>query len=165
MTNQKPVLSLRYSLTLEESQDGFSLATFGKKQVTRFLTPIISVLVIIYGFYLGVSGVGIYYVGLGAFFLLLQLGMRYWLLPMLFKRQFIKFQLGKSQQGIDLHQQHFDVFAHGHLQSYPYSEVQHFAEGKLSYVLELKTRNVLIVPKRAFADTDAQRLFVNSFKK
>ncbi|EXB62383.1 hypothetical protein J551_1321, partial [Acinetobacter sp. 1475718] len=31
MTEQKTALSLRYYLNLEESQDGFSLVTFGKK--------------------------------------------------------------------------------------------------------------------------------------
>ena len=54
-------------MNLEESQDGFSLVTFGKKQFTRFLTPAISIAIIIWGFYLGLSGVGRYYVGLGVF--------------------------------------------------------------------------------------------------
>lgn len=165
MTDQKPALSVRYSLSLEESQDGFALATFGKKQITRFLTPIISILVVVYGFYVGVSGVGRYYVALGVFFLLLQVAMRYWLLPTLFKRQFVKYQLGKSEQGLDLYQQHFDLLSSGRKQNYPYSEVQSFAEGKLTYLLEFKTRNVVIVPKRIFANPDQQRLFEHSFKK
>ncbi len=37
MTEQKTALSLRYYLNLEESQDGFSLVTFGKKQLPVFL--------------------------------------------------------------------------------------------------------------------------------
>ncbi|MEB3767114.1 YcxB family protein [Acinetobacter sp. MD2] len=165
MTDQKPALSVRYSLNLEESQDGFALATFGKKQITRFLTPMISVLVVVYGFYIGATGVGRYYIGLGLFFLLLQGLMRYWLLPTLFKRQFVKYQLGKSEQGFDLYQQHFDLWSNARQQRYAYSEVQHFAEGKLSYMLEFKTRNVVVVPKRAFANIDQQRLFEHSFKK
>ncbi|WP_343598273.1 YcxB family protein [Acinetobacter sp.] len=165
MTDSKPALSVRYSLGLEESQDGFALATFGKKQITRFLTPIISILVVVYGFYIGFSGVGRYYVGLGIFFLILQVAMRYWLLPMLFKRQFVKYQLGKSEQGLDLYQQHFDLVSHGRQQRYPYTEIQRFAEGKLTYMLEFKTRNVVIVPKRIFANPDQQRLFEHSFKK
>ncbi|ENU79315.1 YcxB family protein [Acinetobacter sp. ANC 3789] len=165
MTDQKPALSLRYALNLEESQDGFGLATFGKKQITRFLTPLISLGIIVYGFYIGFSGVGRYYVGLGVFFLVLQIAMRYWLLPTLFKRQFVKYQAARSEQGIDLYQHYFELYSGGRKQQYPYSEVQNFAQGKLTYMLELKTRNVVIVPKRAFAQSDEQRLFEHSFKK
>ena len=73
MSETKPAVSVRYSLSLEESQDGFALATFGKKQITRFITPLVSIGIIIWGFYLGFNGVGRYYVALGAFFLILQL--------------------------------------------------------------------------------------------
>ncbi len=52
MSENKPALSTRYFLTLEESQDGFALATFGKKQMTRFITPLISVGIIVWGFML-----------------------------------------------------------------------------------------------------------------
>ena len=90
MSETKPTLSLRYFLNLEESQDGFALATFGKKQFTRFITPAVSLGIMIWGFYLGFEGVGRYYVALGAVFLLLQLFMRYWFLPMMFKRQFVQ---------------------------------------------------------------------------
>ena len=60
MSEQRPALSLRYYLNLEESQDGFGLVTFGKKTFTRFLTPLISIDIIIWGIYLGFSGVGSY---------------------------------------------------------------------------------------------------------
>ncbi len=53
MSDTQPALSLRYILNLEESQDGFALATFGKKQFTRFITPLMSVAIIAWGFYLG----------------------------------------------------------------------------------------------------------------
>ena len=108
MSETKPTLSLRYFLNLEESQDGFALATFGKKQFTRFITPAVSLGIMIWGFYLGFEGVGRYYVALGAVFLLLQLFMRYWFLPMMFKRQFVKYQFGKSEQGLDLYQDYAD---------------------------------------------------------
>ncbi len=165
MSSQLPALSVRYHLTLEESQDGFALATFGKKQVSRFLTPAISVAVIIWGFYLGVQGVGQYYVALGAFFLMMQAAMRYWLLPLIFKRQFVKYQLNKAEQGIDLFQEKIDIYHNGRQKQVAYTEVQNFAEGKLTYMLELKDRMVLIVPKHAFADNQQQDLFTNSFKK
>ena len=165
MSEQRPTVSVRYYLNLEESQDGFGLATFGKKQITRFLTPLISLGIIVYGFYIGFSGVGRYYVGLGVFFLVLQIAMRYWLLPMLFRRQFVKYQAAKSEQGIDLYQHYFELYSGGRKQQYPYSEVQNFAQGKLTYMLELKTRNLVIVPKRAFSDSTQQTQFENTFKK
>ena len=165
MSDISPSLILRYYLTLEESQDGFALATFGKKQITRFITPLVSVAILIWGFYLGVDGVGRYYVALGAFFLILQLLMRYWLLPMMFKRQFVKYQFGKSEQGLDLYQDHAQIFANGGSKTIAYSEVVNFAEGKQTYMLELKSRMVVIVPKRAFRDSNEEAIFSNTFKK
>ena len=165
MSEQRPALSLRYYLNLEESQDGFALVTFGKKTFTRFLTPLVSIAIIVWGIYLGFSGVGRYYVALGAFFLIMQGLMRYWLLPMLFKRQFVRYQFGKSEQGIDLYQDHFELYATGKKQSAQYAEVQSFAIGKLTYMLELKNHTVVIVPKRAFTDSAAQSKFENSFIK
>lgn len=165
MSEQRPTLSLRYYLNLEESQDGFALVTFGKKTITRFLTPVISIAVILWGFYLGLTGVGRYYVALGVFFLLMQGLMRYWLLPLLFKRQFVRYQFGKSEQGIDLYQDQFELYAAGKKQTVQYTEVQSFAIGKLTYMLELKNHTVVIVPKRAFTNSIDQNKFENSFKK
>ncbi|EEY92317.1 hypothetical protein HMPREF0026_01863 [Acinetobacter junii SH205] len=165
MSEQRPTLSLRYYLNLEESQDGFALVTFGKKTITRFLTPVISIAVILWGFYLGLTGVGRYYVALGVFFLLMQGLMRYWLLPLLFKRQFVRYQFGKSEQGIDLYQDQFELYAAGKKQTVQYTEVQSFVIGKLTYMLELKNHTVVIVPKRAFTDSIDQNKFENSFKK
>jgi len=165
MSETKPAVSVRYFLNLEESQDGFALATFGKKQITRFITPLVSIGIIIWGFYLGFNGVGRYYVALGAFFLILQLIMRYWFLPMMFKRQFVKYQLGKSEQGIELFQDHAEIYANGRKQMFNYSDVQKFATGKLTYMIELKNRTVVVVPKRAFEHSTEQTVFENTFKK
>jgi len=165
MSETKPAVSVRYFLSMEESQDGFALATFGKKQITRFITPLVSIGIIIWGFYLGFNGVGRYYVALGAFFLILQLIMRYWFLPMMFKRQFVKYQFGKSEQGIELFQDYAELYANGRKQIFNYSEVQNFAVGKLTYMIELKNRTVVIVPKRAFADATEQSIFERTFKK
>lgn len=164
MSENQPALSLRYFLNLEESQDGFALATFGKKQITRFITPLVSIAIMVWGFMLGFSGVGRYYVALGAFFLIMQMIMRYWFLPMMFKRQFVKYQFGKSEQGIELFQDHAEIFANGRKQAFNYSEVQKFAMGKLTYMLELKNRTVIIVPKRAFEQSADQTLFEHTFK-
>jgi hypothetical protein len=165
MSDQSASLSLRYYLNLEESQDGFALATFGKKQITRFITPLVSLGILIWGFYLGFDGVGRYYVALGAFFLVLQLLMRYWILPTLFKRQFVKHQFGKSEQGLDLYQDYAQIFANGGSKTIHYNEVVNFAEGKLTYMIELKSRMVVIVPKRAFRDSHEQAIFTHTFNK
>lgn len=166
MSDSKPALSARYYLNLEESQDGFKLATFGKKQISQLLTPLISIGIIAWGFYLGFDGVGQYYVYLGGFFLILQILMRYWFLPMMFKRQFVKYQFGKSEQGIELFQDYAEIFSSGRpKQVFHYADVQKFAEGKLTYMIELKNRTVIIVPKRAFEASAEQSIFVNTFKK
>ncbi len=166
MSDQQPALSVRYYLNLEESQDGFKLATFGKKQISRFLTPLVALGIVIYGFYLGFDSIGKYYVMLGGFFLLLQIAMRYWFLPTMFKRQFIKYQFDKSEQGIDLYQDAFELFSSGRpKQRFGYSEVVTFATGKLSYMLELKSKTVVIIPKRAFTTSEALSTFEHTFKK
>ena len=166
MSDTKPALSARYYLNLEESQDGFKLATFGKKQISQLLTPLISIGIIAWGIYLGFDGVGQYYVYLGGFFLILQMLMRYWFLPMMFKKQFVKYQFGKSEQGIELFQDYAEIFSSGRpKQVFHYADVQKFAEGKLTYMIELKNRTVIIVPKRAFDASTEQSIFVNTFKK
>ena len=165
MSEQRPTVSVRYYLNLEESQDGFALVTFGKKTFSRFLTPVISVAIMLWGIYLGFTGVGRYYVALGAFFLIMQGLMRYWLLPMLFKRQFVRYQFGKSEQGLDLYQDHFELYATGKKQTAQYAEVQSFAIGKLTYMLELKNHTVVIFTNRAFTDATDQTKIENSFKK
>jgi hypothetical protein len=166
MSDIQPVLSVRYFLNLEESQDGFALATFGKKQFTRFLTPLVSIAIVIWGLYLGLEGVGRYYVALGSFFIVLQILMRYWFLPMMFKRQFIKYQFDKSEQGIDLFQNSAELFSSGRpKQAFNYTEVQKFVVGKLTYMLELKNNTVVIIPKRAFENEADRTIFENSFKK
>lgn len=164
MSDKKPALSLTYLLNLEESQDGFKLATFGKKQITQLVTPLISIGLIIWGLYLGASGAGRYYVILGAIFLLMHSAVRYVLLPFIFKRQFVKYQLGKSEQTFDLYQHHAVLLSKGQSRTFSYSDVNKFAEGNLTYILELKSRTVIIVPKRVFKTKTDQTLFENTFK-
>ena len=68
----------------------------------------------------------------------------------------MKYQFGKSEQGIDLYQDYAEIYANGRKQVVHYNEVQKFASGKLTYMLELKNRTVVIVPKRALADSADQ---------
>ena len=99
MTESAPTLSTRYYLTLEESQDGFALATFGKTDFTLSNT---------FGqyrdYYLGLFNGPEWgwplLCGFGCLFLILQGIMRYWFLPMMFKRQFVKYQFGKVNRAL-----------------------------------------------------------------
>ncbi|MBF7683964.1 YcxB family protein [Acinetobacter sp. B5B] len=165
MSEAKIALTVSYLLNLEESQDGFKHITLGKKQITQFITPLISVGLIIWGFYLGVNGLGRDYVILGAIFLLVQSLIRYVLLPQIFKRQFVKYQLGKSQQTVELSQNVFKVTSQTHERSYAYSEVKRFVEGRLTYVVELKNRVVIIIPKRILTEPQHKTLLENTFKR
>lgn len=159
------VLSIRYFLTLEESQDGFSLATFGQKPITRFLTPLISIALVAWGIYLGATDVGKYYVGLGGFFLLLQLLMRFYILPWLFKRQFVRHQFGQTEQGIDLYSDYAEFYASGRRKKVNYADIKQLIESKLTYMIELKSQTMVVVPKRALVDAAQQQIFIQAFKR
>ncbi|MGE8538681.1 MAG: YcxB family protein, partial [Acinetobacter sp.] len=62
-------------------------------------------------------------------------------------------------------QDYAEIFNNERSKLVPYSEVQNFVAGKLTYMLELKNRTVVIVPKRAFKDVTEQGIFENTFKK
>ena len=165
--SEQAVLSLRYYLNLAESQDGFTMATFGKKPISRFLTPLISVALIAWGIYLlqGSSNVGKYYIVLGTGFLLLQLALRFYVLPWLFKRQFVRHQFDKTEQGFDLYQDDVEFFASGRSKKIPYSEIKQLVSGKLTYMIELKSQTVIVVPKRVLSDAAQQQIFLQAFTR
>lgn len=164
-TTTQAVLSIRYFLNLAESQDGFSMATFGKKPITRFLTPLISVALIAYGVYLGATDVGRYYVALGGFFLVLQLIMRFYLLPWLFKRQYVRHQFGLSEQGVDIYQDYVEFFASGRSKKIKYEQIKRLIQSKKTYLIELKDQTIIVVPKRALTDAAQQQQFVQAFNR
>ena len=83
---------------------------------------------------------------------------------MMFKRQFIKYQFGKNEQGLDLFQDYAEISANGQKKTFNYKDVQNFAIGRLTYMIELKNRTVIVVPKQAFKDSTDQAVFENTFK-
>lgn len=153
------VMSLRYQLTLAEAKDGFALATFAKNKFSRFVTPVISIGIVLWGLSLGLNGVGRYYVLLGATFLILQFMMRLWVLPALFSRQYRHYGYGKVTQGLDLYQDYVQILVADRQQRFAYTELHKFLIGQSSYVLELKNRTVVIVPKRTVSETGQQAWF------
>ena len=153
------VMSLRYQLTLAEAKDGFALATFAKNKFSRYVTPVISIGILLWGLSLGLNGVGRYYVLLGVTFLTLQFIMRLWVLPALFSRQYRNYGYGKVTQGLDLYQDYAQVLVADRQQRFAYADLQKFLIGRSSYVLELKDRTVVIVPKRAVSATGQQAWF------
>ncbi|MCH4247955.1 MAG: hypothetical protein LKF82_08985 [Acinetobacter populi] len=165
MTDIVPSFSCRYHLSLDEAKEGFALATFGKKKFARFVTPLISIAIIIWGLSLGVTGVGKFYVILGVTFLILQLVLRFIFLPKMFARQYTKYKFGEMEQGIDLYQNHGVLIAADRQQNFNYSDVVKFVIGKVSYMLELKDRTVIIVSKSSVMQTGQQALFESVFKQ
>lgn len=163
MTDIAPSFSCRYHLSLEEAKEGFALATFGKKKFARYITPLISIAIIIWGITLGMTGVGKFYVVLGASFLVLQLVLRFIFLPKMFSRQYTKYKFGEMEQGIDLYQNHGVLIAAGRQQNFNYSDVAKFMVGKVSYLIELKDKTVVILSKDAVAKTGEQAFFESAF--
>ncbi|WLF84021.1 YcxB family protein [Moraxella sp. ZY210820] len=158
---EKPTISLRYQLQLNEFQEAFRIASFGQKGVMAWTTTILATLLMLWGFKLGFDNGGKFYIIFGAMFSVMQLIIRFYLVPLMFKRQFIKMQLDKKTQGIDLYQQNFYV-ANERGQYYPYQDVKKTAEGQSCYVLELKNHVAIIVPKRTL-DTEQQTIFKQQF--
>lgn len=152
-------ITSRYYLTLEEAKQGFSLATFGKRKFTQYITPLVSIVIVIWGAIIGWNGVGKYYIILGLGFLALQLLMRFVLLPAMFKRQYEKMNFQNTEHGIDLYQDYMVLTVGDSQQQTSYSEVAKFSSGDLVYVLELKNKALMLISKKAIQETGQQELF------
>ena len=165
MTETSPSFACQYQLTLAEAKEGFALATFGKKKMTRFVTPLISVAIIIWGFSLGVQGDGKFYVALGATFFILQLLLRLVFLPRMFSRQYYRAKMDQIQQGIYLYQSHLVIEAGGNQKDFPYTDIINFMQGENTYTLEFSNKMVIIVSKAAVVQTGQQQFFESVFNK
>lgn len=159
---EQATISLRYQLKLEEFQEAFRIASFGQKGIMAWMTTIIATLLMLWGFKIGFDNGGKYYIIFGAIFSIMQLIIRFYFMPQIFKRQFLKMQLDKKMQGIDLYQKNF-YLANDKGQYYAYPDVKKTAEGQLCYVLELKNHIAVIVPKRELT-AEQQAIFKQQFK-
>ncbi|MFB2538286.1 MULTISPECIES: hypothetical protein [unclassified Acinetobacter] len=163
--NRNPILQSRHRLTIEEFQEGVNLTIFGRQKMTAWLTPLLSVLIMGWGFYLGWNGQGKFFVILGASFLILQLLMRLVILPWIFRKQFQKNQarFTEIEQGIDLYQDEFVISMGDKQQAFSYDGVEGFRVGKLCYAIELKSRTMILVSKNAIEQTGKRELFEKAF--
>ncbi len=159
------VISLRYTLTLAEAQNGFYLATTAQKWKSRVAIQLVCLLIVLWGVWLGVHGDGLYFVILGAFFLLMQAGLQHVLLPWLFKRQYQQQNVGKVQQGIDISQQDIRLFHGDQSQAFPLLDMEKMTKGKQCYLLTFKSGMVSIVPRRAVDEAGVIGLFESALLK
>lgn len=160
---EKPLISLRYTLSLPEAQEGFRLATRQRKGYARFVMALACVLIMAWGFWLGFEDKGRYFVILGAFFFLSQATLHYGVMPWLFKRQYHKHQVGSVMQGIDVYASKVTLY-HGpetrqDRQSFNLHEVKSLRKGTFSYVLVFELGMMCMVPCRSVEQADATALF------
>lgn len=166
MTEQSsPVISLRYNLTLPEAQNGFYLATTAQKWKSRMAVQLVCVLIVVWGLWLGLQRDGLYFVCLGGFFLLMQAGLQYVLLPWLFRRQYQQQNIGKVAQGIDISQQEVRLFHGSQSQAFALLDVEKMHKGKMCYLLTFKSGMVSMVPRRAVDEAGVTALFESALSR
>lgn len=177
-----PLISLRYTLSLPEAQEGFRMATRQRKGKAQFFVALVCALIIAWGFWLGFDDKGRYFVILGAFFFLSQATLQYGVMPWLFKRQYHKHQVGTVMQGIDVYANDVhsgdvhgsDVHAgkvtlyHGpesrqDKQTFALHEVKSLQKGQLCYVLVFELDMMCMVPRRCVEQAKVASLFEQIF--
>jgi hypothetical protein len=166
---EAPLISLRYSLSLPEAQEGFRLATRQRKGKAQYFMALACALVIVWGFWLGIDGQGRYFVILGAFFFLSQAMLQYAVLPWLFRRQYEKHQVANVLQGIDIYASKVTLY-HGiennqDREHFALHNVKSLNKGQLSYVLVFETGMMCMVPRRCVEQANVSHLFEQSFLK
>lgn len=91
--------------------------------------------------------------------------MRFVILPKLFSRQYERYKYGRVEQGIDLYQDSAVLIAADRQHPFAYSDVVRLIKGKISYVIELKDKTVIILSKSAIEATGQQDVFESAFRK
>lgn len=174
MDSTEPLqLSLRYSLSLAEAEDGFRLATRQPNSNAQFLMQLLiqalCAVIIAWGIWLGVTDDGAYFVILGALFFVSQWTLRYGLMPWLFKRQY-------RQQHVDQMTQGFDLSAHSIVlySQYPQqppaqrqferSALKSCKQSRLCYVLVFEDNVLCIVPRRVLQKANVTKQFEQIFQ-
>ncbi|WP_051526769.1 hypothetical protein [Alkanindiges illinoisensis] len=180
---ESPLVSLRYTLSLPEAQDGFRLATRQRKGKIHMVMTLACALIIAWGVWLGFDDKGRYFVILGAFFFLSQATLQYGVMPWLFKRQYHKHQVAHVVQGIDIYasnahstQKTTSNESGGHesggkvtlyhgiadkqdKQNFALSEVSSLRKGQLCYVLVFESGMMCMIPRRSVEQTTTTAVF------
>lgn len=172
---ERPFVSLRYTLSLPEAQDGFRIAAQQRKGKMHWVMTLACALIIAWGFWLGFDDKGRYFVILGAFFFLSQATLQYGVMPWLFKRQYHKHQVAHVLQGIDIYSSNgsqqpcsnqFDkvTLYHGMAdkqdkQNFALSEVKSLRKGQLCYVLVFESGMMCMIPRRSVEHATTSAIF------
>jgi hypothetical protein len=162
------LISIRYYLSLTEAQEGFQLAS--PKGHSTLIVQLLSVLIVLWGFWLGVPRGGLYFMILGGVFLVLQLMMQHVIIPRLFRRQYNQQRVASMQQGVDV-----DMVAQSitlfhteddtpQQQRFKLNDVSSVQKGKAIYLFSFNSGMLGIVPLRAVKEANQVELFERVFK-
>lgn len=147
------LISLRFFLSLAEAQEGLKIATQSSKSHSKLWVPLICVLIIVWGVWLGTTQGGLYFIILGGAFLLLQFAFQFVLLPWLFKRQYHKQQIFDVEQGVEIEAQTITLFYDNDHERFPLSELTSVKKGKHIYLLAFDSGLITVVPTRAVQES------------
>lgn len=164
MNDTQASFACQYRLDLSEAKAGFRLATRSRQKMPYFLTPLIGVALIIFGWFWQENAVGKYYMALGGLFLAFQIIMQGLVMPWLFRRQYQKYQYQQLEYQLELYQDQVKLRAGSQKRTFAYSEVEKFLIGRKIYVLELADKSMLMVSKQAVHATGQQALFEQAFQ-
>lgn len=174
MDSTEPLqLSLRYTLSLAEAEEGFRLATRQPHSRTQFLiqwlVQWLCAVIIAWGIWLGVTGDGVYFVILGVLFFVSQWTLRYGVMPWLFRRQYRQQQVNQMTQGFDLSAHSLVLYSQYPQQPAEQRRVERSAlkqckQSQLCYLLVLEDNVRCIVPRRVLVDSNATQQFEQIFQ-
>ena len=170
---ESPLVSLRYTLSLPEAQDGFRIAAQQRKGKMHMVMTLACALIIAWGIWLGFEDKGRYFVILGAFFFLSQATLQHGVMPWLFKRQYHKHQVAHVVQGIDIYASNESeghaskgkvTLYHGMAdkqdkQNFVLSEVKSLRKGQLCYVLMFESGMMCMIPRRSVEQATTSAIF------
>lgn len=159
------LISLRYNLSLTEAREGFNLASQSPKSHAKLMIQMVCVLIVLWGFWLGVHRGGLYFIILGGVFLLLQISFQSVILPALFKRQYNKQQIATTQQGIDVDTaaQTITLYHANERERFQFNDVVSVQKHQQIYLFTFNSGMLSIIPCGAVRDANQVEQFERAF--
>lgn len=159
------LISLRYYLSLTEAREGFNVASQSPNGHAKLLIQLICVLIVLWGFWLGVDRGGLYFMILGGMFLALQISFQTIIFPALFKRQYSKQQIATTQQGmdIDLTAQTITLLHADQREYLRFADVVSAQKYQHIYLFSFNSGMLGIVPRGAVQDANEVERFERAF--